>query len=394
MGSDYVRSSPRDWVVDIATATNPDGSRKYKLDIALTTLVTGIDFDTSASPPWASGVSFFFGLSLYRVDPRASRTADTGTPGTVHASREVILSAGAYNTPQLLKLSGIGPRSELERFDIPVIHDLPGVGGNMQDRYEVGIVGQAPSRFTILADCTFLNTTTTAPTDPCYDRWMRNAGGAKGAYATNGIAFGTLRRSSAARASDPPDLFLSGAPGFCGGYFPGYAARAVSDLSMWTWISLKAHVRNRAGTVNLTTANPRDAPAVHFRYFSEGSPGWEDDLQAVYEGMRYGIEALADLIPLGGEFERVWPPPDVETEEDLKQFARDEAWGHHVSCTCPIGADEDAMAVLDSRFRVRGVQGLRVVDASVFPRIPGTYIVLPIYMVSEKAADAILADAK
>jgi len=77
----------------------------------------------------------------------------------------------------------------------------------------------------------------------------------------------------------------------------------------------------------------------------------------------------------------------------LKQFIKDEAWGHHASCTAPIGADDDPMAVLDSQFRVRGVDGLRVVDASIFPKIPGMYIALPIYMVSEKAADVIIAAA-
>ena len=73
-------------------------------------------------------------------------------------------------------------------------------------------------------------------------------------------------------------------------------------------------------------------------------------------------------------------------------FIKDEAWGHHASCTCPIGADDDAMAVLDSRLRVRGVQGLRVVDASVFPKIPGFFIVTSIYMVSEKATDLLLEE--
>jgi len=77
----------------------------------------------------------------------------------------------------------------------------------------------------------------------------------------------------------------------------------------------------------------------------------------------------------------------------MKTFIKDEAWGHHASCTCPIGADGDPMAVLDSKFRVRGVQSLRVVDASVFPKIPGFYIALPIYMISEKAADVIIQDA-
>ena len=123
--------------------------------------------------------------------------------------------------------------------------------------------------------------------------------------------------------------------------------------------------------------------------------GGDADLQAVYEGVQYGLRAFESLVPLDGAFERVWPDPaNVSSEEEFKQFIRDEAWGHHASCTAPIGADDDPLAVLDAQFRVRGVDGLRVVDASVFPKIPGTYIVLPIYMVSEKAADVIIESAR
>ena len=92
------------------------------------------------------------------------------------------------------------------------------------------------------------------------------------------------------------------------------------------------------------------------------------------------------------KFEEIVPGPAYQTDDDVRDFVRNEAWGHHASCTCPIGADDDPMAVLDSKLRVRGTAGLRVVDASVFPKIPGFFIVVPIYMVSEKATDEILAD--
>ena len=88
------------------------------------------------------------------------------------------------------------------------------------------------------------------------------------------------------------------------------------------------------------------------------------------------------------------PGPDVQTPEQIRTFVRDEAWGHHASCSCRIGADSDPMAVVDSEFRVRGVRDLRVVDASVFPRIPGFFIVSAIYMVSEKASEVILATVR
>jgi choline dehydrogenase len=94
---------------------------------------------------------------------------------------------------------------------------------------------------------------------------------------------------------------------------------------------------------------------------------------------------------LGGDaFVEEEPGPAVQSAEDIGQYIKDRAWGHHASCTAAIGADDDPNAVLDSQFRVRGVQSLRVVDASVFPRIPGVFIQAPIFMVSEKAADVIL----
>ncbi len=88
------------------------------------------------------------------------------------------------------------------------------------------------------------------------------------------------------------------------------------------------------------------------------------------------------------------PGPACATDDQLREFIMNEAWGHHASCTNKIGNDYDPMAVLDSRFRVRKTQGLRVVDASVFPKIPGYFIVTAIYMISEKASDVIIEDAK
>lgn len=392
MSSDYARTGPREFVLDVANAVNNDGTKKYKLDIALNTLVTKVNFDTSGARPKATGVDYLVGKSLYRADTRASD--GDGVPGSVNARREVIVAGGAFNTPQILKLSGVGPASELQAFGIPVVRDLPGVGGNLQDRYEVGVAGKAPSDFALLKDCTFLQDPQ-GEDDPCYRKWKNLPGELKGAYTTNGLAFGYIHHSSQAAAKgDDPDLYLGGAPALFDGYYPGYAVSATADRSIWTWLTLKAHSRNNAGTVNLTSADPRDTPRVAFRSLGEGVGG-DADLQAVYEGVQYGLRAFESLVPLDGAFERVWPDPaNVSSEEEFKQFIRDEAWGHHASCTAPIGADDDPLAVLDAQFRVRGVDGLRVVDASVFPKIPGTYIVLPIYMVSEKAADVIIESAR
>lgn len=383
------RTGPRDFVIETMKAVNPDGSRKYHLDLLLETLVTNVRFDTSGDKPRAVGVDFLQGKSLYRADPR-SGSATAGKPGSINATREVILSAGTFNTPQLLKLSGVGPKEELQKFNIPVLVDLPGVGKNMQDRYETSVIGKSPTSFTITEKCTFMM----RQPDPCLEQWEENAAW-RGTYGTNGIAIAVIRKSSV--ADGDPDLLVSGAPADFRGYFPGYGDNALRDAQHWAWIVLKAHSRNNAGTVELRSTDPRDTPIINFNNFDAGNMedmAGDKDLQAQYEGMQFSREIFNSLVPLDGDFTETWPGPNVTTEAQMKDFIKREAWGHHASCTCPIGVDSDPNAVLDSNFKVRGVDGLRVVDASVFPKIPGYYIALPIYMISEKASDVILADAK
>ncbi|KAF4990826.1 hypothetical protein FGRMN_8238 [Fusarium graminum] len=389
--TDSVRGGPRDFILDTANAVNKDGSRKYHLDIKLDTLVTKIRFDKTGSKPRAVGVDYLQGQSLYRADPRSTSAKSSGT-GNANAKREVIVSAGAFNTPQLLKLSGIGPKKELDLFDIPVLVDLPGVGANMQDRYEATVIGKTDSDFVITSKCTFLETMP----DPCLEQYKKGLGPiTKGVYASNGIAIAVVLKSSVAQ--NEPDLFISGAPAKFKGYFPGYAADSLADAQHWAWIILKGHSRNNAGTVTLKSTDPRDMPIINFNYYETGvneNGEGDKDLQATYEGFQFVRKAFDSLIPLDGDFPEVWPGNNVTNEKQAKQYLKDEAWGHHASCTCAIGSDDDPMAVLDSQFRVRGTEGLRVVDASVFPKIPGFYIALPLYIVAEKASDTIIKAAK
>ena len=382
---DGARNGPREFVLATANALKGDGTRKYHLDIKLETLVTKVRFSqTTGSKPRAIGVDFLSGKSLYRADPRAANTA-SGVPGSVNATREVILSAGAFNTPQLLKLSGIGPSAELASFQIPLVVNLPGVGTNMQDRYETSVVGKSNIPFSSTEDCTFLRTSP----DPCYNKWKNNAGGDRGIYASNGVSLGVVRKSSVAVGDS--DLFVAGGPVNFPGYFPNYSVNGTADANHWSWITLKAHSRNNAGTVKLVSKDPRDMPLINFNSFNNAADGAKD-VQALVEGMEFSRKIFKSLIPLSGSFSEVWPGESV-TGTSLEDFIRSEAWGHHASCTCPIGSDSDPMAVLDSNFQVRGTSGLRVVDASVFPKIPGFYIAVPIYMISEKAADVIIAAA-
>ncbi|KAI1430196.1 choline dehydrogenase [Xylaria sp. FL1777] len=388
----YRRSSPRDYVYDTVTAKNADGSKKYPLDVALQTLVTKVTFKNSTcGKPKATGIEYLFGESLYRADPRATNV-DTGKPGSVKATKEVIVAGGAFNSPQILKLSGIGPKEELQQFGIPVIKDLPGVGTNLQDRLEVSVNAQFPTNFTRILDCTFLAITE----DPCWTRYAdtNNKAAAKGAYASSGNYFGGFWVSPYSEDGEQ-DLWIGGFPGTFNGFYPGYSSNAATATykNYWSWLVLKAHTRNRAGTVKLASANPRDVPVITFHTLYEGLPKEEADKDsyALVEAIRMAQKFYANTPNIDGEPVQWWPPVDKSTDEDLHEWVKEEAWGHHASCSNPIGAADDPNAVLDSNFKVRGVDGLRVVDASVFPKIPGTFIALPIIMISEKASDVILS---
>ncbi|KAI5358925.1 putative glucose-methanol-choline oxidoreductase, FAD/NAD(P)-binding domain superfamily [Septoria linicola] len=386
------RSTPRNFILEVANARNEtDGSRLYHLDVKLNTLATKIRFDQSGPTPKAIGVEYLSGEYLYGASPLSGSGANGGVAGYVPASKEVIISAGTFNTPQLLKLSGVGPREELEKFGIPVVKDLPGVGTNMQDRYEISIVGQTEDgeKLSISKDCTFGYDD---KPDPCLEKWQTGDSPlGKGPYMTGGVAVGVTMKSTAASESEDPDLIVIGAPGLFAGYYPGFAFDSTYPGNIWSWLALKAHTHNHAGTVTLRSSNPRDVPQIDFNSLDEGTPdGHEKDLQALYEGLSFAREAFDKVIPLDGNFVEIKPGRNVTGEDGLKEYARDETWGHHACCSASIGAESDPNAVLDSKFRVRGVEGLRVVDASSFNKIPGTFIALPIYIISEKAADVII----
>ncbi|KAI0193153.1 choline dehydrogenase mitochondrial precursor [Astrocystis sublimbata] len=392
----YRRSSARDYVYDTVMATNPDGTKKYKLEVALNTLVTKVTFKEGKSKcgkPKANGIEYLHGESLYRADPRASLTENTGEPGSVRATKEVIVAGGAFNSPQILKLSGVGPKEELEKHNIPVIVDLPGVGKNLQDRLEVSVNGNYPTNFTRILDCTYLAT----EDDPCWAQYVnpKNKGAAKGAYASNQVFSGAFWTSQTSEDGEQ-DLWIGGFPALFTGFYPGYSANAATadNKTWWSWLVLKAHTRNNAGTVELASANPRDTPVITFHNLYEGQEKEEadKDAKAMVEGMRMA-KAFFDEVPdIDGKPSVFWPPTNYwESDDDLLEWVKEESWGHHASCSNKIGAADDPMAVLDGNFKVRGTRGLRVVDASVFPKIPGTFVVVPIMMISEKASDAILS---
>ena len=354
-----------------------DVARRHpkNLHIELNALAARVVFDGSMR---ATGVEFLKGRRLYRA--HADPDSHPGERRFACATREVILAGGAFNTPQILMLSGIGPRQALEAHGIECRVDLPGVGQNLQDRYEIGVVNRMHfPAWGLLRDAKFDNT------DAQFREWSRTP--RRGVYTTNGTVLSYIRRSSARR--DPPDLFCFGLMGKFNGYFPGYSRLFPQHPNYFTWAVLKAHTNNRSGEVSLRSSDPRDVPAINFRYFNEGSAGSDEDLDAVVEGIRFVRSLTAGMKKRGLISTEEEPGVAIDSPEALRAYVRDNAWGHHASGSCAIGPREQG-GVLDSAFRVHGSSGLRVVDASVFPRIPGYFIVCAVYMIAEKAAAAIL----
>ncbi|MEA2569360.1 MAG: choline dehydrogenase [Acidobacteriota bacterium] len=376
--------------IPLATANGRrNGTREYirrvmkehpdKLDVRMNHLATRVIFDGDR----AVGVECLTGEHLYQADPDFSATA---TPATVEyrCTREVILAGGAFNTPQLLMLSGIGPKAHLEEMGIACRADRAGVGRNMQDRYEVAVVGTTYENFEVLRNATFKAPAADEEGDECFQEWLKGVG----MYTSNGALIALITRSKSSRPD--PDLFMFALPGNFHGYYPGYSADVERQKNYLTWAILKAHTNNTNGEVRLASSDPRARPYINFHYFDESNDTGGEDLDSVVNAVLLVRQMNARNESL---HEELIPGPGVKTDrKEIAKWVADNAWGHHASCSCRMGRADDPMAVVDSRFRVIGARNLRVVDASVFPRIPGFFIVTPIYMISEKATDAILAD--
>lgn len=342
------RSGPNSYIR--ATLNDP---ANYPLTLKLETLVTKVLFSNTSGTPTAIGVEAMQGRSLYRADPRY-KNGTTGPVVQYMANKEVIVSGGTFNSPQILKLSGIGPADELQKFNITVIKDLPGVGENLADNYEGSLLalGQSPIGGTTL---TAMFRTENAPTpDRNIFTWC-------GAFSFEGFW-----------------------PGFPTDYGPNEMECAMVQLGP------KSH----AGYVHLTSGDPQDVPEINLRFFENNGT---QDLEELVQGanlLRKSWQAAgSDVLP----FNELHPCPGTGdgncTDAAEQEVIKLQAYSHHCASTCRIGADNDTMAVLDSKFRVRGVNNLRVVDASIFPVVPGSFPVLPTMLISAKAADVIIADA-
>jgi choline dehydrogenase-like flavoprotein len=346
------------------------------LRIELHALVTRLLF---APDRGVAGVEYRKGRHLYRASPQKGRAETDGPVVTLKARREVILAAGAFNTPQLLLLSGIGPEERLREHGIAVREPLP-VGRNLQDRYEVCVLYRLAAPWKSMEGADF------SPDDPIGRLWESRR---RGMYISNGAAL-AMKRNSPGCAGDA-DLFIMALLGSFQGYYPGYSQALCEQKDVLSWAILKARTANNAGAVTLKSSDPRDPPRIAFNFFDRDCDPDGKDLKAVTAAVGMVREAAAPLLDCGLLTEEICPGAEVKGEA-LEAWVRDVAWGHHASCTCPMGPREQG-GVLDSRLRVHGVPRLRVVDASIFPHIPGYFIVSAIYMAAEKAADMILEDA-
>jgi choline dehydrogenase len=380
-----------------------------RLHLITGALVTEILFK-DGPPLEAVGVKYIPKERLYHATPKKHRLRFLVDPREVRVrpGGEVILAGGTFNTPQLLMLSGLGPKEHLTAKKIKVRCDLPGVGQNLQDRYEVGVVAELSQDLGVLKGAQFHAPgdgpddkpgAPPGPPDPALQEWMNH----RGVYASNGVVLTIIKRSKqVVKSSEVPDLFIFGLPGNFKGYATGYSreiqaekqdGKWVENHHRFTWAILKGRTQNigeHAGYVRLRSKNARERPEINFRYFDEGSPDWEQDMKALIEGVRFVRKIMKDP---NLKARIVWPKPeDLEDDDKLRAFILRESWGHHACGTCKIGKADDKDAVLDGDFRVRGVKNLRVVDASVFPKIPGFFIIMSIYMISEKASAVILRD--
>ena len=284
-----------------------------------------------------------------------------GAEHTVTASREVLLCGGAVNSPQLMMLSGVGPGSHLAEVGITAKVDLSGVGANLQDHPVVPLLWYT----TGITDLAQMNNVRNVL------RWKATHSGPLTSNVAESGAFFSSREGLTA-----PDIQIHAAPA---GFYDNGMHEPTSR--MFTAAPTLVSVQSR-GSVRLRSSDPSWAPAIDAAYLED-----QTDLDALLAGARRTWE-ICTQGAVGAYLDRPWNLPDDPSDEDLVEHIR--TWAqtlYHPVATCAMGSGEDA--VVDADLKVRGVEGLRVIDASVMPAVPRGNTNAPTIMVAEKAADEI-----
>ena len=280
---------------------------------------------------------------------------------------EVILSGGAFNSPQLLQLSGVGPAGHLQEHGIPIVLDAPGVGADLQDHLYARTFWRCARSITLNDDMMSL--------------WRQAAIGLKyllfrrGPLTVSaGYAAAFVRTRPELTRPDAQIYFINFSTAKRGGFLHPFSGFTLSVSQL--------QVESR-GSVMLKSKDPREAPAIRYNYLAT-----ENDRRVMVEGLKVvrRIAAAPPLRPYVAAEE--YPGPRVQSDEDWLAFCREAGdTVFHPTSTCRMGA------VVDERLRVKGLAGLRVVDASVMPAVPSGNINAAVIAVAEKAADLMLSDA-
>ena len=291
-----------------------------------------------------------------------------GNLNRVEASHEIILSGGAINSPQILMMSGIGPADHLCKHGIEVKLDLPGVGQNLQDHPTV-LVKYACTKSMAIHRALHPVNLAMAGT-----KWLFTR---RGPAASVFWEAGGLIRSS--HKMDYPDIEIQFGPaGF------NFLKNNGISLDQAFTVHVDQSRPTSVGHIELRSANPADKPKMFFNYLET-----EDDRQRLIQGIRRTREIIAQKAfdPYRGE--EIYPGPDLTTDAELLNYIKaNVSTDYHPSCTCRMGMDADA--VVDEEMRVHGINGLRVVDASIMPRITSANLNAPTQMIAARAADFIL----
>ena len=294
-----------------------------------------------------------------------------GVLQTVRA-REVVLTAGALQSPQLLQLSGIGPCDLLARHGIDVVHDLPGVGENLQDHLQVRLMYKVAKPITTNDDLSSLSGKARIGL-----QWLLTRSGPLAVGINQGGLFTRVLPGSAT-----PDIQFH-----FGTLSADQAGGAPHPWSGCTFSVCQLRPESR-GSVTIKSRDPFEPPAMRANYLAT-----ETDRRCTVEGIKFArrLAATDALKPLLTEEYR--PGADIQGDEALLEFARETgATIFHPSGTCKMGSD--SLAVTDARLRVHGIDGLRVVDCSIMPTLVSGNTSAPVVMIAEKASDMILEDAR